>query len=46
MHPGDLPIMLFTDFGSAFPSMIHEWLFIVLRASGAPAGFINLIEGI
>ena len=40
-----LPIMIFTDFGAAFPSLIHDWLFIVLKASGIPIGMFNLIKG-
>jgi hypothetical protein len=42
----NVPIMLFTDFGSAFPSLIHEWLFIVLKASGMPDGLVNFFKGI
>ena len=42
----NLPIMLFTDFGSAFPSLIHEWFFIILKASGMSDGLFNFIKGI
>ena len=41
-----MPIMLFTDFGAAFPSVIHEWLFLVLEMEGFPPGLRNLIVGI
>ena len=41
-----MPICLFTDFGAAFPSLNHKWLFIALKASNLPAGLICFIEGI
>ena len=41
-----MPILLFTDFGAAFPSLIREWLSIVLRCSNVPNALINFIEGI
>ena len=40
------PIMLFTDFSSAFPSLIHEWLSISLKASSMSDGLFNFIKGI
>ena len=41
-----LPIMLFTDFGAAFPSVVHQWLFMVLDSPGIPIGLRNFIIGI
>ena len=32
------------DFATAFPSVAHDWLFLVLRACSAPSWFINFIE--
>ena len=40
------PIMLFTDFGVAFPSIIHKWLFLTLRCSNLPAGLVYFNKGI
>jgi hypothetical protein len=39
-------LMAFFDFGSAFPSLIHEFLFIVLRAVNIPEGAFNLISSL
>ena len=41
-----MPIMAFYDFAAAFPSLFHEWIFLVLRAVGCPLGIINVVEGI
>ena len=43
-----MPIVLFTDFGAAFPSVIHEWLFLdlALEMEGFPPGLRNFIVGI
>ena len=45
--PSPMPsICLFTDFGAAFPSIIHKWLFIVLKHSNLPDGLMHFLEGI
>ena len=36
------PVLAFWDFGSAFPSLIHAWLFIILRVIGLPDGAYNI----
>ena len=41
-----LPLLAFWDFGSAFPSLIHEWLFIILRVIGFPTGAYNIISAL
>jgi hypothetical protein len=41
-----LPILAFWDGIAAFPSVAHAWLWTVLKCSGFPLGFINLIRGI
>jgi hypothetical protein len=40
------PILFFTDFGAAFPSVIHKWLVIVLKFSNLPIGLISFIKAI
>ncbi len=40
------PFLLFTDFGSAFPSLGREWLWITVAASGMPIGLQNFVKGI
>ena len=40
-----LPILVFWDFASAFPSIIHEWVLLVIRFYRLPEGAINLISG-
>ncbi len=40
------PVLLFTDFGNAFPSVLHEWLFIVAERSALPRGLIHLVRSI
>ena len=37
-----LPIIALFDFGAAFPSVLHQWLWRVLRAVGLPLGAIDL----
>ena len=39
-----LAITALFDFAAAFPSIIHEWIFLVLEAIQAPRGFINLVR--
>ncbi len=41
-----MPILAFTDFGAAFPSIIHKWMFIALKSSNLPIGLMNFIRGI
>ena len=45
MQPS-LRVLLFTDFGAAFPSLIQQWLFLVFQQSGFPSGLISFLEGI
>jgi hypothetical protein len=40
------PVCLFTDFGAAFPSIIHKWLFIALKQSNLPHCLNKFHEGI
>jgi hypothetical protein len=44
--PNQHPILAFTDFGAAFPSLIHRWLFTVMKFSCLPTGLNNFIAGI
>ena len=39
-----LAITALFDFAAAFPSIIHQWIFLVLEAIQAPSGFINLVR--
>ncbi len=41
-----IPILPLFDFMAAFPSVIHEWIFLCLRHRGFPIGFINFILAI
>jgi len=41
--PGALPLSILWDFAAAFPSLAHEFLFIVLSYVLAPFGLISLI---
>ena len=34
------------DFGSAFVSLSHDYLFAVLRAGNAPAGLLNVLAAL
>jgi len=34
------------DFESAFPSVSHGWIFLILDIIGAPEGFVNVIKGL
>jgi hypothetical protein len=31
-----IAVLVFFDFAAAFPSVAHQWVFIVLEAAGAP----------
>ena len=39
-------LWLSMTFAAAFPSLFHEWIFLVLRATQCPLGIINVVEGI
>ena len=41
-----MPVLLFTDFGAAFPSIIHEWLMIIMEQPGFPAGLRNRVQAL
>eukprot|EP00972_Heterocapsa_arctica_P098694 14563791-Heterocapsa_arctica.AAC.1 len=41
-----MPLILTTDFGSAFPSIIQQWMLIVFNACKTSRGFIHLISAI
>lgn len=43
--PGELPRLAFFDVSTAFASVIHSWIFLLLRRAGWPVGLVNLIEG-
>jgi hypothetical protein len=38
------PLIALWDFASAFPSLYHSWLFIVLEQIGAPSGFYQMVK--
>ena len=40
-----LPLLAGFDFGTAFPSLSQQWLFIVLLVSGVPDGFHSRGKG-
>ena len=49
VHSRNLPsqvhsILAFFDFAAAFPSVMHQWIFLVLKNRKFPDGFINFIE--
>ena len=39
-------LLAFFDFGSAFPSLIQAWLFIVLRAIRLPVGAFDIVSAL
>ena len=41
-----IPILAFWDFGSAFPSLAHAWVFTVLAAMKLPLEFIALVTAL
>ena len=41
-----LPVLAFWDFAAAFPSILHAWIFMVIRFYEFPGGPRNLVEGI
>ena len=41
-----LSALTFWDYAAVFPSVIHDWIFLVVAANGFPEGFCNLIDGI
>ena len=40
-----IPALVLFDFARAFPSVAHEWLFLVLKAIDILKGLLNLISG-
>ena len=46
MNPRLCPILALWDFASAFPSVSHEWLMLVLDLIGAPCGLRNLVRAL
>jgi len=36
--------MVLFDFATAFPSIVHEWIFLVLEARGLPKGLIDFFQ--
>ncbi len=38
------PLLLFTDFGAAFPSLLHQWIFTVASESRLPLGLQYVIR--
>ena len=45
LHPTD-PGLIMLDFGAAFPSLLHEWLFFVLESMHIPANLLAFLRGI
>ncbi len=41
-----LPALVCWDFASAFPSLSHERLYLVLQKKALPLGFANFVSGI
>jgi len=39
-------ILAFFDFAAAFPSVFHQWIFLVLEYRGFPSGFIDFIRSL
>jgi hypothetical protein len=46
MNPRLCPILALWDIASAFPSVSHEWLMLVLDLIGAPCGLRNLVRAL
>ena len=42
----NIPALCFFDFATAFPSVIHEWLFKVFQRLRAPDGLYNLLNAV
>jgi len=40
----NFPVMALYDFCNAFPTIIHEWLFLVLRTIGLPTPFLQAFK--
>ena len=43
---GQVPVTVLFDFAAAFPSVVHAWLFIVLRYIKMPEGLQRLIQAL
>ena len=44
--PSNIPVIGTYDFEAAFPNVIHQWIWLVLKHRNLPAHFINLFQGI
>ena len=42
MNPSNIPILGAYDFEAAFPSVIHEWIWLVLKFRKLPENYILL----
>ncbi len=38
--------LFFSDFGAAFPSLIHEWLFAAALASNVGEAYCSILDGL
>ena len=45
-NPSNIPILGAYDFETAFPSVIHAWIWLVLMVRKVPAHYIKLFQGI
>jgi len=45
-NPSNIPILGAFDYEAAFPSVIHGWIWLVLRYRKLPNDYINLFKGI
>ena len=41
-----LPLIVLFDLKAAFPSVAHDWLFLILEHSGAPQSFLNFVRAL
>ena len=46
MNPSNIPILGAYDFEAAFPSVIHDWIWLVLKFRKLPENYILLYKGI
>ena len=46
LNISNIPISLASDFETAFPSIIHDWIWAVLRHRCLPLHFLNLFMGL
>ena len=45
-NPSNIPISGAFDFEAALPSVIHEWIWLVLRHRKMPSDYIRLFQGV